>query len=451
MALAPSDEPTPGAFLAAATRRPLAPDVLEAARQAVADWFAVALGAAREPTTAAVRRAAASFAASGRAAVVLGSPSAEPVAALVNGTMAHVLDFDDTHPASGVHVTAPAWAAVFALATAEGRSGAEALAAFAAGYELAARLGAAGDLGAALLRRRFHPTGVLGRIAAAGAAAALLGLEPEAAEHALALAATMAGGLTGSFGTMAKPLHAGQAALDGVVAARLASVGFQGARRLLEPGGGLVAALVQDGSVRQEPLRLTAGQALLENEIKPYACGKGVHPFVAAGLLLAPGLAGRAVARIRVSVHPDAPRVEGIRHPRTAMEAKFSLSFCLASALLGSPMMPEDFTQRRLEAPQVRALMALVEVARDAGRPAPAAAHLQVTLADGSSLGAEVRLDREPAAGPMPWADLAAKFDRLVRPVLGERTDALFEALRQLDRPGRLARVAALVGAPSGP
>ena len=140
-------QPTPigdatASFIAATPQRAHAPEVLEAAKMCLVDWVGVALGAAQEPAAQAARRVAEKWNSTGRAHIVLGPTAAPAAAALVNGTMAHCMDYDDTHMDGAGHISAPTWAAALALAEHHGKSEAEALAAFIAGFEVSARLGA---------------------------------------------------------------------------------------------------------------------------------------------------------------------------------------------------------------------------------------------------------------------------------------------------------------------
>ena len=157
------------------------------------------------------------------------------------------------------------------------------LAAFVAGFETASRVGY--GLGEAVTARGWHSTGVFGRLGAAAASAVLLKLDVERTLHALGAAATQTSGLTASFGTMAKPFHAGKAAMDGVLSAQLAAGGFRAATGLLESAGGLDSALVQDHSVRIKPADFS-GWEILNNSFKPYAACHLTHPAVDAGRAL---------------------------------------------------------------------------------------------------------------------------------------------------------------------
>ena len=224
-------------YVASTQRRNLPPAVLDAARMCLADWIGVAMGAWQESAGQIVRAVTVGWHSTGRATVLLGGHACAPLAALCNGTLAHCLDFDDTYVKAVTHTSAPVWAATLALGEETGASEAEMLAAFVTGFETASRVGY--GMGETVTARGWHSTGVFGRLGAAAASAALLKLDVERTLHALGAAATQTSGLTASFGTMAKPFHAGKAAMDGVLSAQLAAGGFHAAVDLLEPSGGL--------------------------------------------------------------------------------------------------------------------------------------------------------------------------------------------------------------------
>ncbi len=383
-----------------------------------------------------MRREAQAWAREGTAVLVLGGTTAPAAAALANGTMAHCLDFDDTHVGSLAHLSGPTWAATLALAGEAGLSGAEALNAFITGFEVGGKLGS-GGLGEALTERGFHSTGVIGKLAATASACAALGLGEERVAHALGLAVTQAGGLTGSFGTMAKPFHAGKAAMDGVLAARMSAEGFEAATHLLDAETGLAATLVQDGSARAGDAAFGAGEELLHNTFKPYASCLLTHPAIDAARRLAGELAGERIAGVRLAIHPLAPQVAGKPEPTTPLEGKFSLAYCVALGLAGHRATAADFAPERLADAAVRDLLPLLEVVPEEGMDKRAAA-LEVRLDGGRSLRAEVPMALGNPENPMSWEDMEQKFRALVEPALGARTGELWEALRAVEAPGRL-------------
>jgi 2-methylcitrate dehydratase PrpD len=432
------------AFIAAAPQRHHSEAVLEAAKMCLVDWMGVAIGAVREPAAGAVRRVAERWHSNGRAHILFGPGVAPALAALVNGTMGHCMDYDDTHLDGAGHLSSPTWSATLALAEHLGRSEAQALTAFITGFEIAARLGA-GGYGRKLQHVGFHPSSIFGRYAAAASACVLLGLDAARSAHALGVAGTTAGGLNASFGTMSKPFHLGKAAMDGILAAELAAEGFEAATHLLDAETGLGSTLVQDGSARIDPAPFSAGEALLRNAYKPYACCKATHACVDAGRALAAKVEAEAIRRVVLGASPMTLRVASRPDPRTPLEGKFSVAYCTALALCGYPAVEGDFSQDRLRDPRVRALVSRSELAVQPDTELTAG-FVEVHLADGAKLRADVPLALGNPGNPMSWAAMEAKVAGLVEPVLGRETRPLFESLRAFEAPGTLARIMQRVG-----
>jgi 2-methylcitrate dehydratase PrpD len=432
------------AYIAAAPSRPLPPEIEDAARLCLADWFGVAIGAGDEPAGRIVRRVAAAWASGGRATVLYGGTAAAPFAALANGTLAHCLDFDDTHIGAVTHTSAPVWAAALALGEETGAGEAAMLRAYVAGFETASRLG--NGLGEAVTAHGFHGTGVFGRLGAAAAAAVLLQLDEERATHALGAAATQAGGLTASFGTMAKPFHAGKAAMDGIIAAQLAAEGLLAATGLLEAGGGLDNVLVQDGAARIAPSDFT-GREILNNSFKPYAACHLTHPAVDAARALAPGANELASLRaVRAEIGPLAEQITGRRSgaPQTALEGKFDLKYCVALGLHGRTLSAADFREPWRPDPAILTTAGKVSVVAD---PAIAytEARLALDFADGRRAGRHVPIGKGHPGNAMGWDDMAAKFDALVRSRLGARSETLFGLVRSFGSGGVLAEIRSIL------
>ncbi len=431
-------------FIAGIGEATVPPEVADAARLCLADWLGVAIGAGGEAPAAAVRRVVAGWSGGGPATVLYGGRAAAPFAALANGTLAHCLDFDDTHIGAVTHTSAPVWAASLALGETLGADEAAILRGFIAGYETANRLGL--GFGEAVTAHGWHGTGVFGRLGAAGAAAAILGLDPGRALHALAVAATQAGGLTASFGTMAKPFHAGKAAMDGILAAQLAESGLQGAAGVLEPGGGLDNALVQDGSARLGETDLEHWQ-ILRNSFKPYAACHLTHPAVDAARQLAPGANALAALRaVRATIAPLADQITGRRdgNPQSGTAGKFDIRYCIALGLHGGALSAADFAEPWRPDPTVLATAQKVEVVAD-----PAIgyteARLALEFADGSGAERHIPVGKGHPGNPMGWDDMWAKFDALVRPRLGARGDRLFALVRDFGTGGALGEIRGIV------
>jgi 2-methylcitrate dehydratase PrpD len=422
-------------FVAAnATRTPPA-KVLDAARMCLVDWVGVCTGAHSEKAGQIVRTVAASWGQSGRSTLLLGGQGSALVAALCNGTLAHCLDFDDTYIKGNTHTSAPLWAATLALGEQTGATEQEILNAFITGFEVSARVGR--GLGEAVTARGFHATGVFGRLGAAAACAALLRLDADSCQHALGLAATQAGGLTGSFGTMSKPFHAGKAAMDGVLSAQMAAAGFKAAIQLLDPNGGLDGAIIQDKAFAISPANFD-GWEILENSFKPYAACHLTHPAIDAAR--GAGVQKKEIGGIQeIEVHAGAlaHQVTGGKtgSPSNALEGKFDIRYCVALALHGRRLSATDFMDP---------LHGDEDVRRTAGKVRPLAnermgytsAAVKIKLRDGSVRDCEVPVAKGHPGNPMGWTDMQAKFEGLVEPAAGAQTQGLFGHLRDFGSNG---------------
>ncbi len=435
-------------WAAAAPGRNWPPEVAEAAKACLLDTLGVTLGARGEPGGKAVRRVVESWQAAGKARIALGGTTCPAGAALVNGTLAHCLDYDDTHVGATAHLSAPVWSATLAVGQQTGAEGRDMLAAFIAGFEVGARLG--NGIGGVANLRGWHATGVFGALGAAVAAAVLLRLDEDGIARALGAAATQAGGLTGSFGTHAKPFHAGKAAMNGVLAAELAAAGFEASTTLLEPENGLGGALVQDGSAAIGEIDFNDGWELLRNTVKPYAACLLTHPVIDAARALAPEAADREPARIEVRVNPAAVRLAGKPAPRTPLEGKFSLAFCTALGLAGRPAVEGDFTAETLADPGLRAVLARVEPVAEPGRDTRSAV-LEVAWKDGGADRRETALARGNPGNPLSRAELDAKFRSLAEPALGGAAEALRILAWDFETAGRASRLHNLLAAQEAP
>lgn len=431
------------AYAAGARDREFPAAVTKAAITALVDYIGVAVGAVNDAPVRPVRRVAESWAARGNALIFLGPRTTPALAALVNGTMAHAMDYDDAHQMGAGHVSCPCWSAALALASHLGSSEQETLAAFITAFEVMARLGGGGPqgVGRSLHRRGFHPTSIFGRVGAAVAASVLMRLDQPTTERALGIAATTAGGLIGSFGTHAKPFHGGKAAMDGIMAAELAAAGFESATHLLETEKGLLDAFIQDRVVEVPPLDFDERWELLRNGFKPYASCRATHASIQAARTLAPRLAGRKITGVHAKIHPNAMVTAGKLDPRTPLECKFSVPFCISLGLRGYRLVAPDFSAATLRDAAVTELLPLIKLEVVPDQP-QYEAHLEVHVAGEESLRADTDIVLGHAQNPMSEADFRDKFQGLVEPVLGpQQSGRLYEALNRFEQAGSIRKI----------
>lgn len=402
-------------YIAGARQRAYPEDVLDEARKCLVDWTAVCMGAYDAPEARRLAPVVQAWGGQGQARFLWGGQSNAMNAALVNGTLSHCLDYDDTHIPSVIHLSGPLWAAVLAVGSARGCEDGLLLRAFITGFEVGARIGDAG-VGMALNNGGWHATATLGKVAVAAAVAVLLGLDERQTVHALGLAATQASGLTASFGTMAKPLHAGKAAMDGILAAELAAAGYEGATGVLDADSALLRTLRQDGAAQLHMAPFEAGWEIRRNSFKPYAACQLAHSVIDAARQARPKLAGRPVRRMQAHVHPLAVKIAGIAQARTPTEGRFSIAYCAALGLHGYPVTTQDFEPQRLQQRELQSLSQRMALVADESF-SRTSARLEIEFEDGSQLTEVVEHAFGSIGNPMGWPELEAKFLALVTPV----------------------------------
>ncbi len=381
---------TPGQVTEALARfalgRSILPDEM-AARVALSlfDWVAVGQAGLSEPVARLVREMALSDGGVPAASVMGGGHLPARAAALVNGTVSHALDYDDTHFLHIGHPSVAVAPAALAVGEAESASGAEFLGALAIGLETACRVG--DWLGRDHYRAGFHQTGTAGAFGAAAAAGRLMGLDELQMRHAFGLVATRAAGLKNQFGTMGKPLNAGFAAEVGVVCADLARRGAISTGDALEGSAGFGAT--HAGMARSEALAgLGRDWVFQDINWKFHACCHGTHAALEALIRLrdAHDLDPRGIGRIRIATHPLWLDVCDKPAPETGLEAKFSYRFTAAMALLRIDTGDlTSFDDRLCQRPDLRALAQRVEVVGDASL-SDTAAHVVVETAQSGDL-----------------------------------------------------------------
>lgn len=291
-------------------------------------------------------------------------------AALVNGVAAHALDFDDVNMAMGGHPSAPILPALFALVEAAPPqlrapvSGRDFLRAFITGFETETRL--ARSVNFHHYEKGWHPTATLGVFAAAAACSRLLGLEPGQIARALGLAASLACGIKANFGTMTKPFHIGNCTRNGLMCALLAGQGFTSSPVAFEHKQGFFNVFNGPGTYRPE--LVTANWAAPLDIVEPgigiklYPCCDSTHAAI-DGLFTLKNQNGFSVSdveEIDVLVHPL--RLPHVNRPQiqSALDAKFSLQYCLARALLDGHIVLDSFTESAYRDPRIPGLMARV-------------------------------------------------------------------------------------------
>lgn len=395
-------------------------DVRRVARVAALDVIGTTIAARRSEDFDIV----AGFIAEGDApGTLLGrSGSADPArSALINSYAGHLLDFDDSSGDVAGHPSTVVLPAALAVAGAVDASGSDLLDAYIIGVEVACKVGRI--VNTAHYDHGWHPSATLGCLGAAAAASRLLGLTAEQAASALGLAAAFASGIKASFGTPAKPLQVARAAESGVMAAQLVHSGAYARADAFEHKQGFLRVFddIDPSTIDAEDWWAGWSWLMPGIIIKQYPCCGSTHSAIESGRALA-RLDADDIASIRVALHPKRRGHVDRPDPSTPLEAKFSVQYVVARALISGAVTLDDFEAPRVD--ELRAMLSRVEVVdlpvegeRFSDRYA---AEVVVTLADGSqrSERTPVALGREP--GVMLAADrVLEKFHACVDGVIG--------------------------------
>jgi len=428
------------------------------AKVGVLDYLGVTLAGSREPAPRLALEA-------------LGTPAAGPAAllgmerrvgaldaALVNGTAAHALDFDDCNNTFGGHPSVPILPALFALADESGASGRDFLAAYVTGFEVETKIALAVHFHHYM--KGWHPTATLGVFGSAAACAKLMGLDEERTATALAIAASFASGIKANFGTMVKPLHVGHCSRNGLYAARLARAGFTAGAEAFEHKQGFLNVFNGEGTYDAarilerwaNPLDIVSPGIA----IKQYPCCGSTHPALDAILKLAREHRPAADDIERVDVWTHARRLEHTNRPapKSDLDAKFSVQYCVARALLDRTISMEHFEGRTYEDPAVKKLLPRVHAAPYTTAQFPAENHfgaeIKITLRGGKVLGAKVDHPfGRTSEDPLPPALLKEKFDNCsLRAVQPEQVTKLYAVTQRIEELPDVRELNAIMVAP---
>ena len=398
-----------GRFVAESRFEALPEALRHEGRRTILNHVGCALGVARDPaviTALEIMREA-----SGKpSATVLGQRDRLGVmeAAFVNAIASNLLDYDDTHLNTVIHPSAPVAPVAFALGEEIGASGAEVLHAFLLGGEIACRIGNAVSPGH--YARGWHITASCGVFGAAAAAARLMRLSAEETTHALGIAASQSGSIVENLATAAKNIGVGNAARNGILAARFASRGYRAAPLAIEGPLGWARAMGDAPVMAEITEGLGQRWEIARNTYKPYAAGIVFHAVIDACLALREQL-GKAVAHIKsVTVAGDALLLaRGDRVVRNERDTRVSIHHCAAIALALGRADVADFEMPAVQDAELTALRAKVVAECDASLPR-GAARVTIALANGRIHQAYVEHPRGSAERPLSDAELAAKY-----------------------------------------
>ncbi|MCC7484598.1 MAG: MmgE/PrpD family protein [Burkholderiales bacterium] len=434
----------------------LPPAAVHWARVGILDTVGVTLAGANEDTTR-IPRGILVRGAGGGPSLVFGEPArVSPLdAALVNGVASHALDFDDCNNTIGGHPSAPILPGLIALADEIGASGREFIAAYVAGFETECKI--ATGVHFHHYMHGWHPTATLGVFGAAAACAKLMQLPAGGIATALAIAASLASGIKANFGTMTKPLHVGHCARNGLFAALLARDGFTANANAFEHKQGFFNVFNGAGNYDAAKILPAWGRPFDIVEpgiaVKQYPCCGSTHSALDAALGLAREHRPAPGDIERIDVWTHARRLEHTNRadPKSALDAKFSVQYCVARAFTDRTITIGHFEGREYDDPAVRRLVARVHAAPYTTAQFPAENHfgaeVRVLLRGGTALSAKVdQAFGRTSANPLPAALLREKFGNCAgRALPAERVALLYSAIQGFENLADVRELTAII------
>jgi 2-methylcitrate dehydratase PrpD len=413
-------------FVASTRYGDLPADVVRLGKKSILDGLGLALAGSVAKSGRLLRRHLQGLGCSGGSTSIIGTPMRVPprFAAFANGTAIHADDYDDTQLAVAkdrvygllTHPTAPALPAVLAVAERDRRSGKDLLTAYHVGVEVECKIAEA--INPRHYQHGFHTTATIGTFGAAAGLANLLTLPAEGAGVALGIAGSLSAGLRENFGTMMKPLHACRAAESGVLAAELASLGFTATPHILEAPRGFFHAA--GGGYDEGAIRGKLGHPWTFMNpgvsIKPHPSGSLTHPGMTLmlSLIRQHNIRPDQVQSVKVGTNQNMPNALIHHRPRTELQAKFSMEFCMAILLLDRKAGLAEFTDEVVNRPDVQAMIQKVDFG--VHPEAEAAGYdkmttiLEITLADGRRISGRADFGKGSPANPMSYEEVADKF-----------------------------------------
>ncbi|HXM21969.1 MAG TPA: MmgE/PrpD family protein [Terriglobales bacterium] len=415
-----------GRFVATTKYEDIPEDVIELGKKSILDSVGLALAGSMAQTGTLCRQYVENLGIREGKATIIGSArkTSPRFAAFANGVSIHADDFDDTQLSAAkdrvygllVHPTVPVLPAIFALAERGGVSGKDLMLAYHLGVEVECKI--AESISPRHYQDGFHSTGTCGPFGSAAACAKLLRFELSQILNAFGLVASQSGGLRENFGTMTKPFQAGHAAESGLVSAELVALGWTAAEQILEADRGFFHAFggSYDAAAIMDRLGKPWTFASPGISLKPYPSGSLAHPAMTEMMRLieANNIQADQVEKVDVGANHNVTTTLLRHQPKTGLEAKFSMEFCMAILLLERKAGLGEFSDKAVQRADVREMIRRINFyvdpeAESAGYDKMTSL-LKIHLKDGKVIAGRADFAKGSPANPMTFEEAATKF-----------------------------------------
>lgn len=417
-------------------------EAIKVAKKCFVDTLGVALAGSKQPEAGIIRELVKNLGGKPESGVIAsGFKTSPPLAALANGVMAHALDYDDISTKFLAHPSVNLVPAILALGENKGISGKKVLASYIIGFEVGANLGSI--MGMQFFGRGWHATSILGSVGAAAAAAKIFELGIQETRVALGIAASLAGGLKINFGSMTKPLHAGNAARNGILAAMLAEKGFTANSSAFEGPKGFCEVYTGtecDLKNIEEAIGRIWYIVSPGVKFKPYPCCGSVTGCADAILELKRkhNILPEDVSEIECRVSPLMIETgSSIHSPKTGQEGRFSLEYDMAIAIIDGELTLKQYTDEKVNSPAAQELMKKVKITfpeEGIGMGMEEPQEVVVKLKNGRQYSYKVEKHKGTSENPLSDEEFFFKFKDCASIVLSpESTEEVLYLLRHLD------------------
>ena len=432
-------------FLMETSFKEIPSEVIWQGKRCLIDWVGVTLAGLKHPSSSILIDTVEELGGE-KQATLLGTSIKTSVvnAALVNGAMSHVLDFDDTHLPALMHPSVPLIPALLAYGEWKNVNGKNFLLSFLLGFEIETRISLA--MGASHYDAGWHSTATMGRFGAAAGVGRMAGLKRQEMACALGLAGTQASGIRKVFGTMTKSFHPGKAAADGMLSVLLAQKGYTSPTNILEGEKGLASVFSTDFNPLRGLEGLRKSYTVMGVTFKPFASCLYTHPAIDGLIHLRHEhrLRPEDVDTIQCKVSKLCMDAACKVNPQTGLEGKFSTPYCIAIALIEGRAGEDLFQDMMTRNPSIKAVMKKVRV-EERKELNEKQAEITIRLRNGKSLKHKVEHPLGDPKNPLSDHALEEKARILLRPILpGEKVEALLKKLwtfESMENVGELARL----------
>ncbi len=430
-------------------------DAFALARLGITDFLGVALAGSREKQSKIITDYAQKMGGVPQASIIGGDFKTSPyLAALVNGTIGHALDYDDLAVSFTGHPSVFLVPAILAVGESISASGEDILTSYLIGYETVSCIAA--PIIQSHYVQGWHSTATFGTLGAAAATARLLKLDGHQVRMALGIAASLAGGLRQNIGTMTKPLHAGEAAANGIQAALLAQAGFTADDNIIEAPLGFAKVFGHSSDVDWVKATENLGKTFFITSeaglsIKPFPTCGFTHCAIDAALYIKDEHKVNAdnIAEVELGTTPFDKQILIHHRPRTGLEAKFSLEYCVARALLSGEPRLRHFTDKAVTEPQVKSLMEKMKWVEKYPMPVMGTARafgtksVTVRLKDGQEYSKEVAIAKGMPQNLLTASELNGKYRDCAATVLSKQD--VEKSLSMLSKLGEVKNIGELI------